>query len=215
MKALVSVKRVIEHSVKIRLKQGAAGVLPTVDTLGVKMSINPFDEVAIEEAVRLKEKGIVKEVVAFSVGDKKASDTLRTALALGADRACHVLSEDADAQPLTVAKLLSTYVEVERPDLVLMGKQSIDGDNVQTPQMLAGLLNWPQATFASKIDWSEDNSEVLVVREVSAGLETVRLPLPAVISVDLRLNTPRYPTLPAVMKVWLSKVPNQAAKLLF
>jgi len=163
--------------------------------------LNPFDEIAIEEAVRLKEKKIASEVVALSIGPNKAQDVLRTALAMGADKAVHVLTpEGQEVQPLQVAKLLKAFVDQDKPGLVLLGKQAIDDDSNQTGQMLAGLLNWPQATFASKIQIGKDGTSVQVTREIDGGLETVEAPLPAVITADLRLNEPRYATLPNIMK---------------
>jgi electron transfer flavoprotein beta subunit len=193
MKALVAVKRVIDFSVKARVKSDGTGI----DLAGVKMSMNPFDEIAVEEAVRLKEAGAVAEVVAVGIGPAACQETLRTAMALGADRAV-LVETGAELEPLHVAKLLKAVVALEQPRLVLLGKQAIDGDAGQTGQMLAALLRWPQATFASKVALSSD--EVEVTREVDGGLETLALALPAVVTVDLRLNTPRYATLPNIMK---------------
>lgn len=192
MKALVSVKRVVDFNVKVRVKADGSGV----DIGNVKMSMNPFDEIAVEEAVRLKEAGKISEIVAVSLGEKKCEDVLRTALAMGADRAIHV-ETDAILEPLTVAKLLKKVADNEQPQIVLLGKQAIDDDANQTAQMLAALMNAPQATFASKVDLSAD--EVAVTREIDGGLETIALKLPAVISADLRLNEPRFVKLPALM----------------
>ena len=193
MKILVPVKRVVDYNVKVRVKADGSGV----DTANVKMSMNPFDEIAVEEAVRMKEKGTATEVVAISCGMAGCQETLRTALALGADRAI-LVETDADLQPLAVAKLLKAIVGQERPDLVIMGKQAIDDDANQTGQMLAALLDWPQAAFASKVDVSGQSATVK--REVDGGLETVEVRLPAIITTDLRLNEPRYATLPNIMK---------------
>jgi electron transfer flavoprotein beta subunit len=193
MKALVAVKRVIDFNVKVRVKSDGSGV----DLAGVKMSMNPFDEIAVEEAVRLKEAGAVAEVVAVGIGPAACHETLRTAMALGADRAV-LVETAAELEPLHVAKLLKAVVAQEQPRLVLLGKQAIDGDAGQTGQMLAALLRWPQATFASKVVLRGDEAEV--TREVDGGLETLALALPAVVTVDLRLNTPRYATLPNIMK---------------
>ncbi|MDX2257416.1 MAG: electron transfer flavoprotein subunit beta/FixA family protein [Hyphomicrobiaceae bacterium] len=193
MKVLVPVKRVVDYNVKIRVKPDGSGV----ELANVKMSMNPFDEIAVEEAVRLKEKGTASEVVAVSIGSAKAQDTLRTALAIGADRAILVECDDG-LEPLAVAKLLKGIAETEKPDLVVMGKQAIDDDCNQTGQMLAALLGWPQGTFASKVEVG--SGVVSVTREIDGGLETVELKLPAVVTTDLRLNEPRYPTLPNIMK---------------
>ena len=193
MKVLVPIKRVVDYNVKIRVKPDQAGV----DTANVKMSMNPFDEIAVEEAVRLKEKGVATEVVAVTCGLAASAETLRTALAIGADRAILVES-DADLQPLAVAKLLQASVARESPQLVILGKQAIDDDANQTGQMLAALLGWPQATFASKLDLA--GGRATVKREVDGGLETVEMALPAVVTVDLRMNEPRYATLPNIMK---------------
>jgi electron transfer flavoprotein beta subunit len=193
MKILVPVKRVIDYNVKIRVKSDGSGV----DLANVKMSMNPFDEIAVEEAVRLKEKGAATEVIAVSCGAAQCQETLRTAMAIGADRAIHV-ETDVELQPLAVAKLLKALVDKEQPGLVILGKQAIDDDANQTGQMLAALANLPQGTFASKVVVA--SGKVDVTREVDGGLETVRLTLPAVITTDLRLNEPRYVTLPNIMK---------------
>jgi electron transfer flavoprotein beta subunit len=193
MKILVAVKRVIDPYVKIRVKSDGLGV----EMDNIKMVMNPFDEIALEEALRLREKGIAKEVIALSIGQESSQETLRHALALGADRAILVKS-DISYESLNIAKILKQITVNESIDLVLLGKQSIDGDNNQTPQMLAALLNWPQATFASKIDHKDHALEV--TREIDGGLETIEITMPAVISVDLRLNEPRYATLPNIMR---------------
>jgi electron transfer flavoprotein beta subunit len=193
MKLLVPVKRVVDYNVKVRVKADGTGV----DTANVKMSMNPFDEIAVEEAVRLKEKGIATEIVAVSCGAATCQETLRTALAIGADRAILVQSE-AELQPLAVAKLLAAVVKRELPQLVILGKQAIDDDANQVGQMLAALLDWPQATFASKVEVAD--GKATVKREVDGGLETVEMALPAVVTTDLRLNEPRYVTLPNIMK---------------
>lgn len=193
MKILVPVKRVVDYNVKVRVKADGSGV----DIANVKMSMNPFDEIAVEEAVRLKEKGVASEIVAVSCGVAQCQETLRTAMAIGADRAI-LVETDAELQPLAVAKLLKALVEREQPQLVLLGKQAIDDDANQTGQMLAALLDWPQATFASKLE--VHGEEVEVTREVDGGLQTLALKLPAVVTTDLRLNEPRYVTLPNIMK---------------
>jgi electron transfer flavoprotein beta subunit len=193
MKVLVAVKRVIDFNVKVRVKSDGTGV----ETANVKMSMNPFDEIAVEEAVRLKEKGIATEIVAVSCGPAAAQETLRTALALGADRAI-LVDTTQELQPLAVAKLLRAIIEKEQPKLVILRKQAIDDDSNQTGQMLAALLDWPQATFASKLELAGDAATVK--REIDGGLETVALSLPAVVTTDLRLNEPRYATLPNIMK---------------
>jgi electron transfer flavoprotein beta subunit len=193
MKILVAVKRVIDFNVKVRVKSDGSGV----ETANVKMSMNPFDEIAVEEAVRLKEKGAATEIIVVSCGVQACQETLRTALAIGADRAI-LVETDADLQPLAVSKLLKSLVEREKPNLVILGKQAIDDDSNQTGQMLAALLNWPQATFASKLNISGEKAEV--TREVDGGLETISIKLPAVVTTDLRLNEPRYVTLPNIMK---------------
>ena len=193
MKIVVPVKRVLDYNVKPRVKADGTGV----DLANVKMSMNPFDEIAVEEAIRLKEKGAATEVVVVSIGEPKAADTLRTALAMGADRAV-LITADQPVEPLGVAKLLAKVVEEEQPGLVILGKQAIDGDNNQTGQMLAGLLGWAQGTFASKVEI--DGQSANVTREVDGGLETVALTLPAIVTTDLRLNEPRYASLPNIMK---------------
>jgi electron transfer flavoprotein beta subunit len=193
LKILVPVKRVIHHTVSVRVKADHSGV----ETENVNMGINPFDEIAVEEAMRLKEAAIAEEIIVVSIGSSACQETLRTALAMGADRAILMQTEET-LQPLAIAKLLQYVVQQENPGLVLMGKQAIDDDCNQTGQMLAGLLDWPQATCASKI--SIENTSAVVTREVDAGLETLRLTLPAVITTDLRLNTPRYLSLPNIMK---------------
>lgn len=195
MKVLVPVKRVVDYNVKVRVKPDGTGV----DIANVKMSMNPFDEIAVEEATRLKEKGVVTEVVAVSCGVAACQETLRTAMAIGADRAI-LIETDADLQPLAVAKLLKALVDREQPGLVILGKQAIDDDCNQTGQMLAALAGLPQATFASKVELTAGSNEVLVTREVDGGLQTLKLQLPAVITTDLRLNEPRYVTLPNIMK---------------
>jgi len=190
---LVPVKRVVDYNVKVRVKSDGTGV----DIANVKMSMNPFDEIAVEEAVRLKEKGVVTEVIAVSCGVTQCQETLRTAMAIGADRAI-LVETDAELQPLAVAKLLKALVDKEQPQLVILGKQAIDDDCNQTGQMLAALTGMPQGTFASKVEVVD--GQVAVTREVDGGLETVKLSLPAVITTDLRLNEPRYVTLPNIMK---------------
>jgi len=193
MKVLVSVKRVIDYNVKVRVKSDQTGV----DLANVKMSMNPFDEIAVEEAVLLKEKGVVSEVVAVSFGVTQAQDTLRTALAMGADRGL-LYETTEDLEPLAVAKALKAVIDEEKPDLIFLGKQAIDGDNNAVGQMLSTLLGWPQATFASKV--VIEGGEALVTREVDGGLQTLGVKLPAVITTDLRLNNPRYASLPNIMK---------------
>lgn len=193
MKIIVAVKRVIDYNVKIRVKPDQSGV----ETANVKMSMNPFDEIAVEEAVRLKEAGKAAEIIVVSMGGGGVQETLRAALALGADRAIHVQT-DAELQPLAVAKLLKAVVAKEQPGLVILGKQAIDDDCNQTGQMLAALLDWPQATFISKIVLENNHAEIM--REIDGGLETLRVNLPAVMTTDLRLNQPRYATLPNIMK---------------
>ncbi|MBC7956062.1 MAG: electron transfer flavoprotein subunit beta/FixA family protein, partial [Cytophagales bacterium] len=195
MKVLVAVKRVVDYNVKVRVKSDGSGV----DIANVKMSMNPFDEIAVEEAVRLKEKGIVTEVIAVSCGVTQCQETLRTAMAIGADRAILVETPaDLELQPLAVAKLLKALVDKEQPGLIILGKQAIDDDCNQTGQMLAALGDLPQATFASKVELSADS--ISVTREVDGGSETLKLSLPAVVTTDLRLNEPRYVTLPNIMK---------------
>ena len=193
MKLLVAVKRVIDYNVKIRVKADKTGV----ETANVKMSMNPFDEIAVEEAIRLKEGGKVTEIVAVSIGPAQSQETIRTALAMGADRGIHVLT-DQIVEPLAVAKLLKAVVAKEAPQLVILGKQAIDDDCNQTGQMLAALLDWPQATFASKLQLEAESAKV--TREVDGGLETIEVKLPAVMTTDLRLNEPRYASLPNIMK---------------
>lgn len=193
MKILVAVKRVVDYNVKVRIRTDGTGI----DLSGVKMSLNPFDEIAIEEALRLQEKGIAAEVVVVSIGDAATQESLRSALALGADRAIHVESS-LETQPLGVAKVLKALVKRENPQLVILGKQAIDDDFNQTGQMLSALLQWPQGTFVSSLEVM--GQEIQVVREVDGGLETLKMPLPAVVTTDLRLNEPRYATLPNIMK---------------
>lgn len=204
MKVLVPVKRVIDYNVKVRVKADETDV----DLANVKMSMNPFDEIAVEEAVRLKEKGIVTEVVAVSCGPAACQDTLRSAMAMGADRGILVESND-ELQPLAVAKLLKAVCEKENPSLVICGKQAIDDDSNQTGQMLAALMDWPQATFASKVELAGE--KVTVMREIDGGLETLAMSLPAVVTTDLRLNEPRYATLPNIMKAKKKPLDTMAA----
>jgi electron transfer flavoprotein beta subunit len=203
MRVLVPVKRVVDFNVKVRVKPDGSGV----ETANVKMSMNPFDEIAVEEAVRLKESGVVTEIVAVSIGPVQCQETLRTALAIGADRAV-LVETGSEIQPLAVAKLLKAIVAKEQPGMVIMGKQAIDDDSNQTGQMLAALLNWSQATFASKVKVSGATAEV--TREVDGGLETISIKLPAVVTTDLRLNEPRYVTLPNIMKA--KKKPMETLK---
>ena len=193
MKILVPVKRVVDYNVKVRVKSDGSGV----ETAGVKMSMNPFDEISVEEAVRLKEKGLATEIVAVSLGIAACAETIRTALAMGADRGI-LVETDVDLQPLAVAKLLKALAEREQPGLMILGKQAIDDDMSATGQMLAALLGWPQGTFASKLVF--ENGGLTVTREVDGGLETVALSLPAIVTTDLRLNEPRYASLPNIMK---------------
>lgn len=193
LKILVGVKRVIDYNVKIRVKTDESGV----ETNNIKMSMNPFDEIAVEEAIRLKEAGLADEIIAVSMGPNASQESLRSALALGADRAI-LVQTDQELQPLAVAKLFKSIVDQEKPHLVILGKQAIDSDNNQVGQMLAALLQWPQGTFASKI--VIENNKALVTREIDGGLETISLTLPAVITTDLRLNQPRYASLPNIMK---------------
>ena len=193
MKVLVPVKRVVDYNVKVRVKSDGSGV----DIANVKMSMNPFDEIAVEEAMRLKEAGKVTEVVAVSCGVTQCQETLRTAMAIGADRAL-LVETDAELQPLVVAKLIKALVDKEQPQLIILGKQAIDDDCNQTGQMLAALLDWPQATFASKV--VIEDGKAIVTRAVDGGLETLSLTLPAIVTTDLRLNEPRYVTLPNIMK---------------
>lgn len=193
MKVLVAIKRVIDYNVKIRVKSDETGV----ETTNVKMSMNPFDEIAVEEGVRLRENGGAEELIAVSIGPKQAQETIRTALAMGADRGIHVETDD-DLEPLAVAKLLKAIVDKENPDLVVLGKQAIDDDSNQTGQMLAALLGWSQGTFASELSMSDGKANV--TREIDGGLETIQINMPAVVTTDLRLNTPRYASLPNIMK---------------
>ena len=203
MKVLVPVKRVVDYNVKVRVKSDGSGV----DTANVKMSMNPFDEIAVEEAVRLKEKGLVTEVIAVSCGVAQCQETLRTAMAIGADRGI-LVETTTELEPLAVAKLVKSLAEKEQPQLIILGKQAIDDDSNQTGQMLAALLGWPQATFASKVVL--EDGKVTVTREVDGGLETLALTLPAIITTDLRLNEPRYVTLPNIMKA--KKKPLETVK---
>jgi len=193
MKVLVPVKRVVDFNVKVRVKPDGSGV----ELTNVKMSINPFDEIAVEEAIRLKERGVAKEVVCVSIGPAQSEDTIRTALAMGADRGI-LVNYDGELEPLSVAKILKEVVKQEEPDLVILGKQAIDYDCDQTGQMLAALLGWPQGTFASKV--AIEGTDAVVTREVDGGHQTVRLKLPAIVTADLRLNEPRYASLPNIMK---------------
>ena len=194
MKVLVPVKRVVDYNVKIRVKSDGSGV----ELANVKMSMNPFDEIAVEEAIRLKEKGAATEIVAVSIGPAKAQETIRTALAMGADRGLLIETGEDAIEPLAVAKLLKAVVAAESPGLVILGKQAIDDDSNQTGQMLAALLGWPQGTFASKI--AIDGGSIMVTREVDGGLGTIKLNMPAIVTTDLRLNEPRYASLPNIMK---------------
>jgi electron transfer flavoprotein beta subunit len=193
MKILVAVKRVVDANVKVRVKSDGTGV----ETANLKMAMNPFDEIAVEEALRLKERGAASEVVAVSIGSAQVQETIRTALAMGADRGIHVKT-DAEVQPLAVAKILAAVTKTESPDLIILGKQAIDDDSNQTGQMLAALLNWSQGTFASRL--VIDGDTVTVTREVDGGLQTVTLKAPAIVTTDLRLNEPRYASLPNIMK---------------
>ncbi|MEM1021209.1 MAG: electron transfer flavoprotein subunit beta/FixA family protein [Sphingomonadales bacterium] len=205
MKVLVPVKRVVDYNVKVRVKADQSGV----ELANVKMSMNPFDEIAVEEAVRLKEKGAATEIVLVSVGPKQAQETIRTGLAMGADRGILVISDEADVEPLAVAKVLKGIVADEDPQLVIMGKQAIDNDANQTGQMLAALLDYPQATFASEV--VPGDGDVTVTREVDGGLETVKLSLPAIVTTDLRLNEPRYASLPNIMKAKKKPIDEKTA----
>ena len=193
MKILVPVKRVVDYNVKVRVKPDQTGV----DLANVKMSMNPFCEIAVEEAIRLKEKGVAEEIIVVSIGPAQAQETIRTALAMGADRGILIQTDDA-AEPLAIAKLLKAVVDEEGPEIVLLGKQAIDGDNNQTGQMLAALLDWPQGTFASEVEIADGKAKV--TREIDGGLQTLSLSLPAVVTTDLRLNEPRYASLPNIMK---------------
>mmetsp|Transcript_49920 Transcript_49920/g.132687 ORF Transcript_49920/g.132687 Transcript_49920/m.132687 type:complete len:257 (-) Transcript_49920:220-990(-) len=212
MRAVVAVKRVVDYAVKVRVAANKSGV----ELQNVKMSMNPFCEIAVEEGVRMKQKGLIKELIAVSCGGEKSQEQLRQALAMGADRAILVQTDmrtDQDLQPLAVAKLLREIVKKEDPKIVLVGKQSIDDDSNQTGQMLAAMLDWPQATFASKVEVSEGATSVNVEREVDSGIQTMSCPLPAVITVDLRLNEPRYATLPNIMKAKkkpMEKIPAES-----
>jgi electron transfer flavoprotein beta subunit len=203
MKVLVPVKRVIDYNVKVRVKPDQTGV----DLANVKMSMNPFDEISVEEAVRLKEKGKATEVIAVSIGPQQASETIRTALAMGADRGI-LVKTDADVEPLAVAKILKAIVDAEKPTLVITGKQAIDDDSNQTGQMLAALLGWPQATFAHKLELKDGVADI--EREIDGGLQTVEVKLPAVMTTDLRLNEPRYASLPNIMKAKKKPIDEKA-----
>src|ERR1700749_4808360 len=204
MKALVAVKRVVDYNVKVRVKADKTGI----ELANVKMSMNPFDEIAVEEAVRMKEAGTVSEIVAVSLGVQQCQETIRTALAMGADRGIHVVT-DAELEPLAVAKLLKAVIDKEQPQLVILGKQAIDDDSSQTGQMLAALLGWSQATFASKLE--VDGSDFKVTREVDGGLQTVKLKGPAIVTTDLRLNEPRYASLPNIMKAKKKPIAEKGA----
>lgn len=193
MKVLVPVKRVIDYNVKIRVKADKTGV----ETSNVKMSMNPFDEISVEEAIRMKESGAVEEIIIVSIGVQQCQETIRTALAMGADRGIHVKS-DEDLEPLAIAKILKHLVEKESPEVVILGKQAIDDDSNQTGQMLAALLGWSQGTFASKIEFTADKAKI--TREIDSGLENIEVVLPTILTVDLRLNEPRYASLPNIMK---------------
>jgi electron transfer flavoprotein beta subunit len=203
MKIIVPVKRVVDYNVKIRVKPDGSGV----DLANVKMSMNPFDEIAVEEAIRLKEAGKATEIIAVSIGPQQASETIRTALAMGADRGI-LVKTDTTVEPLGVAKILKALVEAEQPGLVILGKQAIDDDSNQTGQMLAALLGWPQGTFASKL--AIDGHAILVTREVDGGLQTVKLKSPAIVTTDLRLNEPRYASLPNIMKAKKKPIDEKA-----
>ena len=203
MKLLVPVKRVIDFNVKARVKPDGSGV----DLANIKMAMNPFDEIAVEEAIRLKEKGQATEIVAVSIGPAAASETIRTALAMGADRGI-LVKHEGTVEPLTVAKILKAIVDAEKPGLVILGKQAIDDDSNQTGQMLAALLGWPQGTFASKLVIEGDHA--LVTREVDGGLQTVKLKMPAIVTTDLRLNEPRYASLPNIMKAKKKPIDEKA-----
>jgi electron transfer flavoprotein beta subunit len=207
MKVLVPVKRVIDYNVKVRVKADGSGV----ELANVKMSMNPFDEIAVEEAIRLKEAGKVTEIVAVSIGPQQAQETIRTALAMGADRGI-LVKTDATVEPLAVAKLLKAIVAEENPQLVILGKQAIDDDANQTGQMLAALLGWPQGTFASKVELSDGSVDV--TREVDGGLQTLSLKLPAIVTTDLRLNEPRYASLPNIMKAKKKPIAETSAETL-
>merc|ERR1712151_551175 len=205
MRAIVAMKRAVDYAVKVRVKADGTGV----DLSNVKHSMNPFCEIAVEEGLRLKEKGKLKELIAVTCGGDKAKDTLLTALAMGADRAIHIktnMRTDQELQPLAVAKLLAKVVEKEEPNIVLLGKQAIDDDSNQTGSILAGLMDWPQASSASSVEVTEDKASVSVAKEVDSGIQDVKMPLPAVITADLRLNEPRYATLPNMMKAKKKKM---------
>lgn len=205
MRVLVAVKRVVDYAVKVRVNSAKNGI----ETASVKMSMNPFDEIGVEASVQLKEKKTASEVIAVSIGPKQSQETLRTALAMGADRGIHITTDmktDLELQPLAVAKALQEVVKRTEPDIVIMGKQAIDGDNNQTPQMLAQLLGWSQSTFASELNVSDDKKSLEVTREVDGGLQVINSPLPSVVSTDLRLNTPRYASLPNIMKARKKKI---------
>lgn len=204
MKALVAVKRVVDYNVKIRVKSDNSGV----ELQNVKMSMNPFDEIAVEEGVRLKEAGKIEELVAISIGPNAVQETIRTALAMGADRGIHI-DAPADVEPLAVAKMLKAVCEAESPDMVIVGKQAIDDDSNQTGQMLAALMDWPQATFASKLEMGDGEADV--TREIDGGLETIKVKLPAVLTTDLRLNEPRYASLPNIMKAKKKPIDTKTA----
>jgi electron transfer flavoprotein beta subunit len=204
MKILVPVKRVVDYNVKVRVKPDGSGV----DLANVKMSMNPFDEIAVEEAIRLKEKGTATEIIAVSVGPQQAQETIRTALAMGADRGI-LVKVDGEVEPLAVAKILKAIVDAEQPQLVILGKQAIDDDSNQTGQMLAALLGWGQGTFASKV--TPEGDSVSVTREVDGGLQTVKLKLPAIVTTDLRLNEPRYASLPNIMKAKKKPIDEKTA----
>lgn len=204
MKVLVPVKRVVDYNVKVRVKSDKSGV----ELANVKMSMNPFDEIAVEEAIRLKDAGIVTEIIVASIGPKQAGETIRTGLAMGGDRGILVL-EDGEMDPLAIAKILKGIVEEEKPELVILGKQAIDGDNNQTGQMLAQLMDWPQGTFASKVVIADGSADV--TREIDGGLETIKLDLPAIITTDLRLNEPRYAKLPDIMKAKRKPIDEKTA----
>ncbi|MEM9880518.1 MAG: electron transfer flavoprotein subunit beta/FixA family protein [Pseudomonadota bacterium] len=205
MKVLVPVKRVVDYNVKVRVKPDQSGV----ELANVKMSMNPFDEIAVEEAVRLKEKGAVSEIILVSIGPKQAQETIRTGLAMGADRGILVLADDADVEPLAVAKVLKGIVGDEAPELIILGKQAIDNDANQTGQMLAALLDYPQATFASEVN--PGDGDVTVTREIDGGLQTIKLSLPAIVTTDLRLNEPRYASLPNIMKAKKKPIDEKTA----
>jgi electron transfer flavoprotein beta subunit len=203
MKILVAIKRVIDYNVKIRVKSDGSGV----ETANVKMSMNPFDEIAVEEGVRLREGGSAEELVVVSIGPKQAQETIRTALAMGADRGIHV-DTDQEIEPLAIAKILKALADKENPDLIILGKQAIDDDSNQTGQMLAALMDLPQGTFASKLDISD--GKIKVTREIDGGLETIQINIPAIVTTDLRLNSPRYASLPNIMKA-KKKIIHQAS----